>query len=101
MISRFIRKSIIINAVGFDSLEEIKGAVARDYRLPFFCLKHSSRAPYKQAKTVSRTCSFLRRFSITMFEICVSTESTLRKQAIPNLPFLCHWLCKHKQVLFA
>ena len=30
---------------------------------PFSCLKYSSWAPYEQAKTVSRTFSFLRRYS--------------------------------------
>ena len=38
----------------------------------FICLKDSTWAPYEQAKTVSRTFSFSRRYSIAKFEKPVS-----------------------------
>ena len=41
----------------------LKGTVSRDFWPFFFCLKDSTWAPYEQAKTVSRTFSFSRRYS--------------------------------------
>ena len=41
----------------------VKGTVSRDFWPIFFCLKDSTWVPYEQAKTVSRTFSFLQRYS--------------------------------------
>ena len=53
------------------NLNSFKGAVSRDFQT-FFCFKDSTWVTYEQAKTVSQTFSFLRRYSIAKFENCVS-----------------------------
>ena len=54
-----------------------KGTVSRDFQHFFlFFLKDSIWATNKQAKTVSQTFSFSRRYSIAKFENHVSTQST-------------------------
>ena len=49
----------------------LDGTVARDFDFIFYCLKHSGWSLYEQAKTIWKTCSFLRRYSIAKFEICL------------------------------
>ena len=60
---------------------------------PFiFSLKHSTWAPYEQAKPVSRTFSCSRRYSIGKFEILVSsllTTYTILASATSPLIFKC------------
>ena len=50
--------------------------MSRDFLPLFYFTIDSTWAQYEQAKMVSRTFSFTRRYSITKFEIRVSAEST-------------------------
>ena len=74
-----------------------------------FLLKRFEAAKYEQAKTVSRTFSFSRRYLMAKFVNRVySTHSQrLRGQAnfslntdIFNFFDYCYWMCKHTQVPF-
>ena len=70
-----MRKTIIVPQNAFFlflmRLSHLKGQCHEIFD-HFLCLKDSYWDPNEQAKTVSRTLSFSRRYSIAKFENCVS-----------------------------
>ena len=66
--------------------------MARDFLSLFLCCsKDSTWAPFEYAKNVSRPISFLRRYSITKFEIRVSRTVNLPISYFQNISF--HIFC--------